>query len=123
MKQPISLHVLCRYENGRPKGLVAIDLKNGLFESVSWRVKETEIASLKGKEFFMHESKNDLSYLNGIITDIRREEIADNDGEVRAIVQFKATKENRIKTAWPQTDNPNEYYRINYDAPLESLRK
>jgi len=123
MKQPISLHVLCRYENDRPKGLVAIDLKNGLFESVSWRVKENEIASLIGKEFFMHESKNDLSYLNGIITDIRREEIADNDGEVRAIVQFKATKENRIKTGWPKTDNPNEYYRINYDTPLEYLRK
>ncbi|MDM7850164.1 hypothetical protein [Pseudochrobactrum kiredjianiae] len=122
MNNAISLHVLCRYEDGRPKGLVTLDQKAGLFDSVSWRIKDAEIDGLIGKEFFMHEAKNKQSYLNGTIIGIRREAIADNDGEVRAIVQFKATKENRIKTDWPPTDNPNEYYRINYDMPLEKLR-
>lgn len=122
MKEAISLHVLCRYEGKDPKGLVAVDLKERIYDSVSWRVKETEVASLKDKIFFMHESKTKPSYLSGIILDIRHEPIADNDGEVRAIVRFQVTKESRVKTDWPYTDNPNEYYRINYDTPLRDLR-
>jgi hypothetical protein len=123
MIQPISLHVLCRYEGTNPKGMSAVDKREHIYDSVSWRIKEQDFEPLVGKCFFMHESKTQPSYLGGEIVDIRAEPIPDNDGEIRAIVRFKLTKEARQKTNWPATDNPNEYCRVNYDTPLDELRR
>jgi hypothetical protein len=39
---------------------------------------------------------------------------ADNDGEVMAVVKFKAAKEAR-GIPWPPTSNPNEFLRVSLD--------
>lgn len=118
MPDPISLHVLCRGETISAKGLVPIDKSQHIYDSISWRISEDQIDGLIGKPFFMHESKSSPSYFGGNIIQIVRRPIEDNDGEIRAVVRFQATKEAKgIK--WPPTDNPNEYHRVNLDAPLE----
>lgn len=122
MTDAISLHVLCRYENARPKGLKLLDPKTGLYESYSWRVGDDQLEGLKGKTFCMHQSKSEDSYLSGEIVGIVRRKIEDNNGEERAVVTF--TKNPKCKgIKWPPTNNPNEYCHVNADVPLELLRK
>lgn len=122
MSLPISLHVLCRHEGLSPKGLLLIDKAKGIYESTSWRVPEALCADLVDKTFAMHESKGQSSYFGGEIISIDRRPIEDNDGEVRAVVTFRATIEGKGLT-WPPTDNPNEYHRINLSTPLADLQK
>lgn len=123
MSDAISLHVLCRLDKktGRPKGNRFIS--EGVYESVSWRVKSELFRSLIGKTFCMHESKSKPSYLGGEILEIRQEAIPDNDGELRAIVKFRVIPEDRDGIKWPPTSNPNEYCHVNTSVPLEKLRK
>jgi len=105
-----------------PKGLVLVDKSSWTYDAVSWRVSEDDIPALIGKTFCMHQSKAEPSYRGGTILAIRREPIPDNDGEVRAIVRFQATKE-ASGLAWPPTDNPNEYHRVNREVPISELIK
>ncbi len=121
MPDAISLHVLCRYEGTSPKGLTRLEV--GVFESVSWRVKEAQFPGLIGKTFCMHESKSKPSYLGGEIIEIRQAAIPDNGGELRAIVKFRVVPEVRDGIKWPPTSNPNEYCQVNTSVPLEQLRK
>ncbi|MRX33206.1 hypothetical protein [Aminobacter sp. MDW-2] len=121
MSEAVSLHVICRQEGSRPKGLVLVDRDTGAHDSYSWRVKDEQIAGLIGKTFCMHAAKSELSYLGGQIIEIRREPIEANDGEVRAIVRFQVTKDAR-GIAWPPTSNPNEYHQVNTEVPLDRLR-
>ncbi|MDR2311664.1 MAG: hypothetical protein LBE54_11830 [Brucellaceae bacterium] len=125
MKEPISLHVLCRREGVFPKGVVKLEASKDkiIYDSVSWRVKEHDFEGLKGKPFFLHDAKNQLSYRSGVILYLREEAIPDNDGEMRAIVKFEVTKDAPKPSKWPDTDNPNEYCRVNYDTPLDQLRQ
>lgn len=120
MSEAFSLHVLCRQEGARPKGLVLVDRDTGTHDSYSWRIKDEQIAGLIGKTFCMHASKSEPSYLGGEIIEIRREPIEANDGEVRAIVRFKVTKGAR-GVAWPPTTNPNEYHQVNVAVPMDKL--
>lgn len=121
MSDAISLHVLCRYEGISPKGLRRLEA--GVYESVSWRVKQAQFLGLIGKTFCMHESKSKPSYLGGEILEIRQEAIPHNDGELRAIVKFRVVPEDRDGIKWPPTSNPNEYCHVNTSVPLEKLRK
>lgn len=121
MSEAFSLHVLCRQEGARPKGLVLVNRESGIHDSYSWRVKDDQMAGLVGKTFCMHTTKSEPSYLGGQIIDIRREPIEANDGEVRAIVRFKVTKDAR-GIMWPPTSNPNEYHQVNVEVPIDKLR-
>lgn len=121
MSDAVSLHVLCRYEGRKPKGVMPVNDEPGVFDSVSWRVREDQIPGLIGKAFCLHEAKSSPSALGGKILAIERRPIEDNGGEVRAVVRFRVDPIARgIK--WPPTDNPNEYCRVNADVPLDELR-
>lgn len=122
MTDAVSLHVLCRQEGIRPKGVVPVEGEQHVYDSVSWRVREDQIAGLIGKTFCLHEGKPQPSYMGGEILSIERRPIEDNGGEVRAVVRFRVTLEARgIK--WPPTDNPNEYCQVNTDVPIDLLKK
>lgn len=121
MSDACSLHVLCRYEGRTPKGLILVDRSSWTYDSVSWRVAEDDILGLIGKTFCMHLSKSEPSYRGGKFVSIRREAIDDNGGAVRAIVRFEASMD-ATGLAWPPTDNPNEYHRVNYHTPVSQLR-
>ena len=125
MKQPISLHVLCRTEGLFPKGVVKIGSSKDkiIYDSISWRGKKQEVAGWEGKPFLLQETKTLPSYRSGIIINLREEAIPDNNGELRAIVHFEVTKDAPKPSMWPSTDNPNEYCRVNYDDPLENLQR
>ena len=112
-KSAISLHVICRTDGIFPKGVKALDKKNHIYESVSWRFDPQFIPFLKGRTFCLHEAKSKPSYMGGEIVEIIRRPIEDNDGEIRNVVIFRATNEGR-GIEWPPTNNPNEFCHVNF---------
>lgn len=108
MSNDSTLHVICHKESGaKYKGLDDIDPKAFIFESRSWRIKKEDADLLIGGTFCLHSSKAKVSDYGGEILEINYRPQADNDGEVRAVVKFRATKEAR-GLSWPKTTNPME---------------
>ncbi|WP_108461485.1 hypothetical protein [Devosia naphthalenivorans] len=106
------VHVICRKEPGtKYKGLDTIDPRALVFESRAWRLKPEDTSKLIGGLFCLHAAKADRSSYGGEIIEINFRPQEDNGGEVMAVVKFRADKE-AIGLAWPDTNNPNEFLRV-----------
>lgn len=107
-----TVHVICHKAPGtRYQGLDDFDRKNFVFESRAWRIKPDDAPKLIGGLFCLHERKAKASDYGGEILEINYRPQTDNDGEVMAVVKFKASNEAR-GVAWPDTSNPNEFLRV-----------
>jgi hypothetical protein len=118
MPNAFSLHVICRQGSLSPKGVVMVD-KNQ-YKSISWRFSSAHIPDLIGAPICFHEKRSERSYFGGTITDIKREEIADNDGDVRNVVFFTSDGSGR-SLRWPGNPKAQIEYHVNREVPVSDL--
>lgn len=81
------IHLLCK----QAEGLRIIDKSAFVFESEAWLLSRSEMASLKGGEALLHETKAKPSYFGGTVLEVRPIlEGADESGRVRCVLTIQS---------------------------------
>lgn len=87
------IHFICKDKEGvRP-----VDAKGGIYESEAWLLSADEMASLRGGEILLHQTKATPSYFGGTIIDARpvEGETPGEGGRVRWVITLQSRLESK----------------------------
>ncbi|EME68570.1 hypothetical protein H261_17748 [Paramagnetospirillum caucaseum] len=84
-------------------------VKMPVFESGYWDISESDAAVVVGGMIYMHQTKNELSYMGGVVQSFRIEVRPELAHATRIIFVFESTKEGR-GAKWKGADHAMAWY-------------
>lgn len=84
-------------------------IKMPMFESGFWDIPEEDAAAVVGGMLFLHQTKNELSYIGGRITEYRLESRPELAHSRRIVFVFEALKEGK-GAQWQGADHVMAWY-------------